>query len=414
MIFFHTADIHYGVENYGRIDPATGIHSRLLDFNKTFSFLVDKALEENIDFLVFSGDAYKTAYPTPTQQKLLAQQFLRLYQAGIPVIIIVGNHDHPLSFGKAHALDLFGYLPVEGFYVFSKPDLKVIKTKSGDVQVVGVPWPARNNVIAHEEHRFKSNQEIAAYLSERVSSLIQHFAEQIDTTKPALLAGHLTVSNGIFSGSEKCAVFGTDPLFLPSQLALPVFDYVALGHLHRYQNLNKGGSPSVVYSGSIERVDFGERKEEKGFCRVIIDESLEKRSCFHEFVPVPARPMMQIEVRLEEGYSYTDQLVEAIVKKDIRGAIVKIVYYLPEGKKDTVDLAVVQRACQSAHYVVGIIPVHVLESRVVRADITVDMSFSMALEHYLDKKEHLKERKSLLIKKGIDLYNQIDKSLENE
>ena len=67
--FFHTADIHFGVENYGRIDPQSGIHTRLLDFEKVLSLCIDRAIAENIDLFVFAGDAYKTAYPTPTQQK---------------------------------------------------------------------------------------------------------------------------------------------------------------------------------------------------------------------------------------------------------------------------------------------------------------------------------------------------------
>ncbi len=412
MIFFHTADIHYGVENYGRIDQATGIHSRLLDFNKAFSSLVDQAIEQDIDFIIFSGDAYKTAYPTPTQQKLLAEQLFRLQKAGIPVAIIVGNHDHPLSFGKANALDVFGYLPVKGFYVFSKPEIKTISTKSGEVQIVGIPWPTRNNVIAHEGHRFKNNQEIAQYLSDRVSTLIAHFAEQLDISKPAILAGHLTVSNGIFSGSEKCAIFGTDPLFLPSQLALPAFDYVALGHLHRYQNLNKGGAPAVVYSGSIERVDFGERKEEKGFCKVVINKKGAKRFCTHEFIKIEARPMLQIEVVLKRD-DQTEQIIDALSHYDLKEAIIKIVYYLPEGKKDSVDLNAVHRSCQQAHYVVGVIPVHAIGQRSLRADISVDMTFPIILEHYIAKKDHLKKREKSLLKKGIELYNQIETPKES-
>ena len=95
--FIHTADIHFGMENYGRIDPTTGIHSRLLDFNNSLNSCIDYAIDHDVDFFLFSGDAYKTATPSPTQQRLLIQSFLRLYDAHIPVIIIVGNHDHPVS-----------------------------------------------------------------------------------------------------------------------------------------------------------------------------------------------------------------------------------------------------------------------------------------------------------------------------
>ena len=128
--FFHTADIHFGVENYGRIDPATGIHSRLTDFERSLAACIDQAIAQDVDLFVFSGDAYKTAYPTPTQQKLLLNQWFRLQEARIPVVIVVGNHDHPLSFGRAHALDVFGNIRHSGFYVFSKPQAMTIETKN--------------------------------------------------------------------------------------------------------------------------------------------------------------------------------------------------------------------------------------------------------------------------------------------
>ncbi len=84
----------------GKIDGVTGIHTRLLDFTKALTHCIDIAISENVDFFLFCGDAYKTPHPTQTQQRLLVQCFLRLHEAKIPVIIIVGIHDHPLSFGK--------------------------------------------------------------------------------------------------------------------------------------------------------------------------------------------------------------------------------------------------------------------------------------------------------------------------
>src|SRR3990172_11776955 len=108
--FIHTADVHFGMENYGKIDAVTGIHSRLLDFEKAFNFCIDTAIEQNVDFFLFSVDSYKTTHPSPTQQRLMLRCFFRLYKAKIPVIIIVGNHDNPLSFGKANTLEIFDQL----------------------------------------------------------------------------------------------------------------------------------------------------------------------------------------------------------------------------------------------------------------------------------------------------------------
>lgn len=386
MRFFHTADVHFGVENYGKTDPATGIHSRLLDFKKSFEFAVNQAIAQNVDFFLLCGDAYKTAHPTPTQQKFLVQLLLRLQQANIPVIIIVGNHDHPLSFGKANALDVFSDLPLTGLHVFSKPESRTIATKSGPVQIVGIPWPTKNNLVAHEEHRFKTAQEISVYISEKVGQIIAQFASELDPSLPAVLASHLTVSSGIFSGSEKCAIMGNDPIFLPSQLAITPFDYVALGHLHRHQNLNAGGYPAVVYSGSIERVDFGERKEDKGFCSVEIKINGTEKSCDFEFIKTPMRPMLQIEVALEPDKDQTEQVVTTIAQQNIDEAIIKILYHLPPGKTDTVDLYAVERACAKAHYVTGVIPIHKPVTRQARPHVTGKMDIETLLSKYFAHK----------------------------
>ena len=407
--FFHVADTHFGVENYGKIDHGTGMHSRFLDFVKSFERCVDQAVESKIDFFLFCGDAYKTAYPTPTQQKQFLRLLFKLQQAKIPVVSIVGNHDHPLSFGKTHALDIFNTVPLEGLHVFSKPGVIKLETKSGPVQVVGIPWPMRHNIMTKKEHRHKDPSEIAAYISEKVGVIIRDFASKLDSDIPAVLAGHLTVSSGVFSGSEKCAIFGSDPVLLPSQLAIEPFDYVALGHLHRHQNLNKDGRVPVVYSGSTERIDFGERREEKGFCSVVINSKKKwGERCSYEFVKIETRPMVQIEVALESGKNQTRQLVEAIEKHEIDGAIVKIVYHISGDSTDKVDLLAVQRACSLAMCVASITPVRKQASRERRVELNVAMDFMAVFEKYISScDKDLGVNIDKLKEKASQMYNQL-------
>ena len=410
ITFIHTADIHFGMENYGRIDPKTGIHTRLLDFEKALNFCIDVAIERDVDFFLFSGDAYKTANPSPTQQKLLLKCFLRLFQARIPVVIIVGNHDHPLSFGKANALDVFGDLPIDGFYVIAKPATIMLQTKNGPINIVGIPWPTRNTVAMSTAHLYKTAHEITDYISKAVASIIYAHAQKLDPAVPAVLAGHLTVASGIFSGSEKRAIYGNDPIFLPSQLAIAPFDYVALGHLHRYQNLNPNGYPAIIYSGSSERIDFGERKEEKGFCLVSIPE---KNKATHEFIKTPTRPFIQIEVHLKTDSDHTQQLLDAIAKHTIDDAVVKIVYHIPPGKKDMVDIKAIQRVCARAMYLVGIIPVRQPELRDRRLAMKVDMDISTLLGTYFLSKPELKDKKDELVEKALLLLEEENQELDS-
>jgi exonuclease SbcD len=402
--FIHTADIHFGVENYGRIDHTTGIHTRLLDFYRALGICIDRAIDEKVDFFLFAGDAYKTAQPTPTQQRLLLASFLRLFRAKIPIVMVIGNHDHALSFGKAHALDLFGQIPLHGFYVLSKPTTIQLVTQNGPINIVGIPWPTRTNMSLQNAYTYSSGAHIADQLGTNVAHTIAHHAAALDPSLPAVLAGHLTVSTGIFSGSEKRAIYGTDPILHTSQLAIAPFDYVALGHLHRYQDLNQHGYPAVVYSGSVERVDFGERTETKGFCLVTIPE---KGKACHEFIPITTRPFVQVVTNLDDTQNQTDQIIEQLKQHTIIDAVIKIIYHIPAGLRDRVDKARLQAACADAHYVASIVPMRTMTTLTPRCSrISAEMDLSTLLSTYLATKPELLPYKDRLTQKLLALAEE--------
>jgi exonuclease SbcD len=410
--FVHTADIHFGMENYGRIDAKTGIHTRLLDFKKALDSCITYAIDGAVDLFVFAGDAYKTHHPSQTHQKLLIDCFMRLHRAKIPVVIVVGNHDHPVSFGKAHALDLFGQLPLNTFQVFAKPGIKTIDTKAGPVQIVGMPWPTRSTISLSNAHVQSSQRSMSDYIASAMATIIAGHAQELDPQLPAILVGHLTVSSGIFSGSEKQAIYGTDPILLPSQLAIAPFDYVALGHLHRYQNLNPHGHPAIVYSGSIERIDFGERKEEKGFCVVTIHD---KQKTTHEFIKVPIRPFIQIELTLHDQKPQTEQILNELAKYTLDEAIVKIIYHLPAGMHDRVNIRAIQDACARAHMLVNILPIRHVAKRERRLGAkTAVPDINQLLDTYFDQQPALKEKKADLIDKTLALLADVTTQQEEQ
>jgi len=398
--FIHTADIHFGSENYGRIAPQTGIHSRLLDFKKSLDTCISYAIEQGVDLFVFSGDAYKTAHPSPTQQKLLMNSFMQLYKAKIPVIITVGNHDNPLSYGKANSLDIFAHLPIDGFYVFAKPSLQTIETKSGPVQIVGIPWPNRHTVTLNNNQYAQSVPELTKQISDSLATIIQKLAEQLNPTIPAILVGHLTVSSGIFSGSEKRAVYGQDPILLPSQLAIKPFDYIALGHLHRFQNLNENGEIPIVYSGSIDRIDFGERKEDKGFCDVTINA---KYKTDVNFIKINTRSFIQVDVTLNEHEDQTEQILTALKKHNIQDTIVKITYKIPSHITDIVDVKKIQKHCMQAMHLVGILPIKSSVTRSHRNILPQEMNLETLLKAYFTSQDSLKKRADILTEKALRL-----------
>lgn len=416
ITFVHTADVHFGVENYGKIDSQTGMNSRLMDFKLNMDRVVQAAIEAKADFFVLCGDAYKTAHPTPTQQKLLMECLFKLYKAKIHVVIVVGNHDHPISFGRAHALDVFSGLPVDGFHVFSKPGAIKLTTKNGPVQIVGIPWPTRNNLLTLDEYRQKDCEEIVQTISKKVSDIVKGFASKLDPSIPSILASHLTVTTGVFSGSEKRAIIGTDPMLMPSQLAIEPFNYIALGHLHRHQDLSEGGSVPIVYSGSIEAIDFGEIRDKKGFCLVKIDTLREKtggfhRTCQNTFVPLPTRKMAELEVDVGTGLDQTEKLAQAIDDEGVDGAIVKISYNLPAGATDCVDLSRIQDKLQNAAHIVCVKPIKPQQERQSRINVQSCQDVPTLLKRYLVGKG-LEAKSEALLKKADQITAMVENAQE--
>src|SRR5205823_2381761 len=115
---------------------------------------------------------------------------------------------------------------------------------------------------------------------------------------PRVLTGHFTVMGSV-PGSERNVMVGRDFAIPLGELSDPVWDYVALGHVHKHQNLTAGhrGMPPVVYSGSMERIDFGEEADEKGFCWV----ELERGTTSWQFVPVRARPFVTLSIDVRKS-----------------------------------------------------------------------------------------------------------------
>ena len=119
----HFADAHIDMANYGRHDPATGLPMRVLDFLKSLDAIVDAAIAEKVDLVLFAGDAYKDRTPAPTFQREWGKRIMRLSQAGIPTLLLIGNHDLSPSLGRANAIQEFDTLQVPHVRVISRPSL---------------------------------------------------------------------------------------------------------------------------------------------------------------------------------------------------------------------------------------------------------------------------------------------------
>ncbi|MCA1553102.1 MAG: exonuclease subunit SbcD, partial [Chloroflexi bacterium] len=193
MKILHFADLHLGMENYGRMDSASGMHSRLADFLRSFDELVNFAIAQDVDLVLFAGDAYRTRDPSPTQQREFATRVRRLRAANIPVFMLVGNHDLPNAAGRANSIEIFNTLAVEGVTLATQPGIDVIPTKSGAVQIVALPWVLRSIILTRDEYKNLPLTELNNLMLRKVSEILEVFINELDPTIPAILAAHGTV-----------------------------------------------------------------------------------------------------------------------------------------------------------------------------------------------------------------------------
>jgi exonuclease SbcD len=315
----HIADLHIGMENYGRVDSATGIHGRVLDFLRRFDEVIEYGLSHEVDLVIFAGDAFKTRDPNPTYQREFARRVKRLSDAGVPTVLLVGNHDLPAMEKKATSLDIFRTLTVPNVVVGWRDDVFRIETKRGPAQVACVPYPMRQRLLAKEEYRGKNLEELDRALTDIVGDIVRGLSAQLDPAIPAVLTGHFTVGGAVF-GSERSVMIGSDVVVLKSVLADPTWDYVALGHIHKHQELNGGAYPAIVYPGSLERIDFGEERDPKGFCWV----ELARGATQWQFVQVKARPFVTVWADAREADDPTQVVLDEIARKDVTEAVVRV------------------------------------------------------------------------------------------
>ena len=200
-----------------------------------------------------------------------------------------------------------------------------IQTKAGPLQILAVPWPRRSGILSREESRGMTIIEVRDEIQDRMTSAIGRRAAELDPEIPALLAGHVTV-NGATVGSERSMMLGQDHVLLAGSLGRPQLDYVALGHIHKHQVL-RWDNPMVVYSGSLQRVDFSEENDEKGFCVIEFDPASPqgRRLTDFAFHRLDARPFVTVDVTVAPGeQDPTDVVLRAIGRKEVAGAVVRV------------------------------------------------------------------------------------------
>ena len=347
-------DRHIGVENYSRPDPKTRTSSRLQDFLRSLDELVDYSIDKKADLVLICGDVYKSKNPTQTNQLEFLKTISKLANKGIKVFLLAGNHDSPNVPGPATTLDIFPTLDIENVQIANELNTQSGQTRNGSIQIISLPWIRKGDFMSLEKYNQLSNEKFNSAIEEKLIEDLDKEIANLDSSMHSILASHVSVDLDKTS-SEKSMTLGKDYLLPTNFLANPKLDYVALGHIHRHQILND--DPPVVYSGSLERIDFGEEKDSKGFCVIDISTSTDKKNRLnsYKFVEVNARRFKTIQIKIEENDgSPNEKIVAEIKKHDIYETIAQVIIEVSSSRYSEISDRKIRDSLSEANFVAAI------------------------------------------------------------
>lgn len=340
MKLLHFSDAHIDMANYGRHDPATGLPLRVLDFLKSLDTIVDAAIDEKVDLVIFAGDAYRDRSPAPTFQREWGRRIVRLSQANIPTLLLVGNHDISPAIGRAHAIQEFDTLQVPFVKVLDKPQF-LTSSDLWDLpmQVIAMPWIARSGLMAATGET--DSTEAFSRIEGNIGELIEGWIAEADESLPIILTAHASIEGAKFGG-ERLVMLGNDLVLSGSLVKNKKFNYVAMGHIHKPQDVNEGQQPPVIYPGSIERVDFGEAQEERYFVIAHIEKDEDTKVEWRKLAGT--RPFIDCRASLQSGENVNETLMAALPSaKKMDGAIVRLVVEYPREMDAMIDEAALRK-----------------------------------------------------------------------
>ncbi len=403
----HFADTHFGIETYGKND-VTGINSRLQDFKNSLEWAVKSAMEEGIDIAIFAGDAYKNRDPKQTEQREFANCIAKLTEADIPVVMVMGELDMPVLSGRASSIDIFETLHVSGVHIFTKPGLKIIETQNGPIQIAAIPYQYKSRIVDTDNKIDDSTLDMKQLLEAEYAGIIERIKSELfaHPTAPTVLAAHFWAQGAALSQwQESYLNEELEPQINLNDLTDETWDYVALGHIHTFQNLNPGKSPPVIYSGSPYAMDFGETGEKKGF----VIANVQKGSADYKFIPIGVnRQFVDIAVNVM-GDDPTQEVVRAVQQHKIKGHIVRLTVHLNKADQVFLNDKAIREALSSSFHFTLIMKTN-KDKRT--APVTVSDGFSPAksLSSYIDSQEGLKSRKERLMEAAERLISKLSET----
>jgi len=340
----HVSDTHFGLDTFGAEDPSTGINSRSFDGLRAFKVSISYAIENDIEFVLHSGDCFNTKNPSQNIVNAVYAEIKRALDAGIKFFMLTGNHDNSKILTRKTSLDLANTLDIK--------NLTITRGNSfhdfGNLQIVTIGY-------WNEIHEIKD--------------IVDNLAKKVDWSRPAVLLGHLQIQYADFPGS-----FKQDLPFVPLEyLTSHPWLISQNGHIHKPQILAE--KPFTFYVGSLVRCSAAEANDKKGFWVSEIEDNKLKSI---EQIEVDCLQYQAIKGTPKEIHT----TLEKINSQDLSKLIIKLQV---DESDEPLDMALIREKLASAFKY--IIQKESKKKNTPKIKAMQNLSLDNYLEHYFEKDE---------------------------
>ncbi len=279
MKLIHIADTHLGLAAFSRLDPESGMNLREKQIYDNFLAAIDVIIRQKPDVLVHAGDLFDTVKPKTRAYTTVLEALERLHAAGIPLVIIAGNHSMTKTRYTTSPFEVLSYHPSQ---ITAAYKFRYEKVELGDTVFHLIP-----NMLRPEDYRTAFDQ--VEFSRDHSNVLVTHgLATAIKDKRLATVAEH-ELDGTILSAD---------------------FDYIALGHYHNQSQI----TDNAWYSGSTEYLTYGEIRDEKG--GLLVDPGR------HEVVPLqlPKTAMADCGTIRCQGVhpgDITEEIIARVTKKNL-------------------------------------------------------------------------------------------------
>lgn len=309
MKLLHTSDWHVG-----KALPGGG--SRLDEFRAVLDQVIEIAVDEAVDAVMVAGDVYENRMPSPEADEVVFETLAHLHEARIPLVAICGNHDSEVRL-RALARVLRA-LDVHVAHTVLGPDdggIVKIPSRTGDgvAEIACIPFvPERR--VGDAMRLFSGEEQWTQAYAGAVGDILRRYGEAFSPDAVRVVMAHLFVANAKLGGGEREVTCG--PQYAVPASSLPAqAHYIALGHIHRPQNVPGSGAPAR-YSGSLLQLDFGEVDQDKSV--TIVEATPTTTAKVRQVGLTAGRRLLDVRGSLDELAAQAGALGDAHLRVSVR------------------------------------------------------------------------------------------------